>query len=568
LLALSGVFIAGRQVASAVPSAATVPLTADHTRILARADEILKKAGVNHAELQVRLQVIKATLTGTTIRPGDDYPEMRNPKHWTLTDEGFVVAPSSTPVEAIADLWVVHENDGVPIPRIRCYKYSSLILVQGFIQYFRETGNAAGLAAVNRLIGHREIPNALPNGGDNLLWKQRDGRDNLLPGDQVWFENPFFEKGFELLREEYYQQALRDGKSPAEAAESADAGIESAAAGEEGSNVFFLGDDLFIRGATNVARLCRDSFQHRESATAVAHEQILTPKTFTMARFQEHMVDDNYTAHACMRANPGTVHPADFKIESVRSPIAPDNLLRFYAGPVPGQSLDSLIDAVASHNKPPTLAKAYDVTFPLFGDDYDWPEQQRVRAALDRLMRIRSDDSWWQLRDHIRDERYVLTATREGVARNFTMGALCSDLIDSRLCLGFTAHLPLVAGRLPATFLPEQEYWQHETQWANERQPLYAMQAALCERAITEWETVRRTMPGSDGQSHIYTADEKDRFVAALKKEITERNQTKKAASEEVVVPCLPAPGGWEGFDAQRAKEARIEYAKKSAGAK
>ena len=86
------------------------------------------------------------------------------------------------------------------------------------------------------------------------------------------------------------------------------------------------------------------------------------------------------------------------------------------------------------------------------------------------------------------------------------------------------------------------------------------MQAALCERAIAQWETVRGTLPGSDGQSHIYTTDEKDRFVAALKKEIAERVQTKKAATEEVVVSCLPAPGGWEGFDAQRAKEARAEW--------
>jgi len=554
-------FDAGGQAASAVQAGGANSLTADQQRILARAGEILKTAAVNEAEQQVRLQVIKATLTGTTIRPGDDYPEMRNPKHWTLTDDGFVVAPASTPVEAIADLWVVHENDGVPIPRIRCYKYSSLVFIQGFIQYFRETGNGAGLAAINRLIGQREIPNGLPNGGDELLWKQRHSRDHLLPGDQVWFDNPFFRQGRELLREEYYQQSLRDGKSPAEAAETADAGLESAAAGEEGSNVFFLGDDEFIRGATNVARLCRDSFHRREPANAAAHEQILTPKTFTLARFQEHMVDDNYTAQACLRANPGAVHPADFKIESVRSPISPDHLLRLYAGPVPNQPLESLIDAVASHNKPPSLAKAADATIPLFGDDYDWPEQQRVRTALDTLMRIKSDGSWWQLRDHIRDERYVLTATRDGIAKNFTLGALCSDMIDSRLCLGFTAHLPLVAGRLPATFLPEQEYWQHETQWAGERKPLYAMQAALCERAITQWETVRGTsLPGSDGQAHSYTTDEKDRFVAALKKEIAERVQTKKAASEEVVVPCLPAPGGWEGFDAQRAKNARVEW--------
>ena len=42
-----------------------------------RAREILKKAAISEAEQEVRLQVLKATLTGTVIRPDDDYPEMQ-----------------------------------------------------------------------------------------------------------------------------------------------------------------------------------------------------------------------------------------------------------------------------------------------------------------------------------------------------------------------------------------------------------------------------------------------------------------------------------------------------------
>ena len=221
---------------------------------------------------------------------------------------------------------------------------------------------------------------------------------------------------------------------------------------------------------------------------------------------------------------------------------------------------------MASRNKPPRLVTIGDITIPLFGDDYDWAEQQRVRTAIDAVMRSKSDESWWRLRAKIGDDRYVLTAARGGAAKNFTVGALCADRVDARLCLGFTAHLPLVPGRLPATFCPEQEYWQHEAEWASDHTPLYAMQAALCERAIEQWASVRGTSPGSDGVSHVYTADEKARFTAAMKKEIAERSQTKRAASEEVVVPWLPAPGGWEGFDAQRANEAREEYERKTVG--
>jgi hypothetical protein len=550
----------GQQIALSRQMGPSLQLTTDQERMLSRAREILKKAAVGEAEQDIRLQVLKATLSGAVIRPDDDYPETRNPRHWTLSNDEFVVAAESTPVEAIADLWAAHENDGVPIPRIRCNKYSSLILVEGYIQYFRETGNTAGLTALNRLIGHRTIPRGLPNGGEGLLWQRRQGSDRLLPGDQVWFDNPFFERGRELIHEESYQQAIRDGKSPKDAAAAADATTESLTAGEEGSNVFCLGDDKFIRGASSLSRLCRESFQQRGNENATAHEKILTPKILTLTRFQQHMIDDNYTAQACMRTNPGTVRPEAFKIERVRSPIGPENLLRLYADLDPSKSLERLIDAMASHNKPPRLVTVGDVAVPLFGDDYDWPEQQRVRKAIDAVMRTKSDDLWWRLRASIHDNRYVLTATRGRVAKNFTLGALCRDIVDSRLCLGVTAHLPSVPGRLPATFRPEQEFWQHEDEWARERTPLCVMQAALCRRAIEQWETVLGTLPGGDGQAHRYTADEKARCVAALKKEIAERNQTKKALYEEVVVPWLPAPGGWEGFDAQRAREVRAEY--------
>jgi hypothetical protein len=564
LIALCAAQLPGQQIALTRPTDSTLHLATDRERAILRAREILKQAAVCETEQGVRLQILKAALTGTAIRPSDDYPEMRNPQHWTLSNDVYVVAPESTPVKAIADLWVVHQNDGVPVPRIRCSKYSTLILIQGFIQYFRETNDSAGLEALNRLIGRRIIPQELPDGGDGLLWKRRFESGRLLPGDQAWFDNPYFERGRELIYEEKYQQAIRDGNSHETAAASAKAAVESLTAGEEGSNVFYLGDDKFIRGASSLVRLCRDSFDRNESENAPAHEQVLTHHILTLEHFRQHMADDNYTAQACMRAIPGSVRLDEFKIGRVRSPLGPEILQRLYAGSDAGKSLESLIDAMASRNKPPRLATVGDAAIPLFGEDYDWSEQRRVGAAIGAVMRIDSDESWWPLREHIHDDRYVLTAARGGIAKNFTLGALCRDMLDARLCFAFTSHLPLVPGRLPATFRPEREFWRRETQWAREHAPLYLMQAALCERALELWEPIRGTLPGSDGQSHIYTADEKARYVAALKNEIAKLNETKKAASEEVVVHWLPAPSGWEGFDAQRAKQAREEYERHS----
>jgi hypothetical protein len=84
--------------------------------------------------------------------------------------------------------------------------------------------------------------------------------------------------------------------------------------------------------------------------------------------------------------------------------------------------------------------------------------------------------------------------------------------------------------------------------------PLHAMQAALCEAAIRDWSSVRETEPGEDGRTHRFSADEKSRYVAALRLEIAELARTRRAACEEVILPYLPAPPGWEGFDAQLAE--------------
>ena len=67
------------------------------------------------------------------------------------------------------------------------------------------------------------------------------------------------------------------------------------------------------------------------------------------------------------------------------------------------------------------------------------------------------------------------------------------------------------------------------------------MQAALCQRAIEQWETVPGTLPGSDGQSHVYTADEKARYVAALKKEIAgERTDEEGRRTRRSSCPGFP----------------------------
>ena len=538
-------------------SSAADPLdTVDPDAILARADAILERAAISPNERRVRLHVVRAAITGTVIRPSEDSPEMRNPAYWILVNDRFVVAPDVAPVDAIADLWVLHGADGVPVPRIRCLKYTTLVLIQGLIQFFRDTDDVGGVEAVNRLIGRRVIPEELPNRGDDIFWRRHFDATRLLPGDQVWFDNPFFDRGRELFRERFHQDALHAGADADAAARSARTRAEALTAGEEGSNAFFLGDDRFILGADSLVRAFRGPLRGHGADPPPAHELVFTRKIFSLARFRQHMMEDNYSVQACLRADAGAVRPECFTIERVRAPLDPDHLLRYDALHPPEQELGSLIDALASANPPPAVEPRGEAAVPVFPPHYDWDEQQRVRFAIDAVMRADPDSIWWLLRDHGDDDRYVFTASRGHEVRNFTVGQVCGDLADARLCLGFTRRLPLVPGRFPETFHPEREFLRNEARWRAARMPLFAMQSALCEAAIREWEGVSETEPGEDGRSHRFSAEEKSRYGAALRAEIDELARTRRAACEEVILPYLPAPPGWDGFDTERAAAA------------
>lgn len=526
----------------------------DHDALLARAEAILAGEAISEPERRVRLHVVRAAITGTVIRPSDDSPEMRNPAYWILVNDRFVVAPGVAAVDAIDDLWVLHGADGVPVPRIRCLKYTTLVLIRGVIQFFRDTADAAGLEAVNQLIGRRVIPEELPNRGDDILWRRHFDATRLLPGDQVWFDNPFFDRGRAMFRERFHHDALHAGADADVAARVARMRAEALTAGEEGSNAFYLGDDRFILGADSLVRAFRGPLHGRVVDPPPAHELVFTRKVFSLARFRQHMMEDNYSVQACLRADPDAVRPEQFTIERVRAPLDPAHLLRYHALHPPEQDLGRLIAALASGNPPPAIEAVGQASLAVFAPHYNWEEQQRVRLAIDAVMRADPDAIWWLLREHVDDDRYAYTASRGGEVRNFTVGMICGDLADARLCLSFMRRLPLVPGRFPDSFHPEREFLRNEPRWRADRMPLFAMQSALCETAIREWEHVAGTEPGEDGRSHRFSADEKARYVVAVRREIEELARTRRAACEEVILPYLPAPPGWDGYDAERTR--------------
>ena len=317
------------------------------------------------------------------------------------------------------------------------------------------------------------------------------------------------------------------------------------------------------------------SFCGSVQASNAAYEQVYTKKIFTIPRYQQHIIDGFYTVQAYLEANPGGVHCSDFQIKQVRSIGNPATIIEvdgkgdspIFAdtkiGTVP---LDRLIDDMASRNKPPKLTVRGGKCVPRFADDYDWTEQDRVRTAILAVMKTRSDALWWRLRQQVDDKRYMLTASLNETAENFSVGSFCCDLAFANLSVAYRRHLPAVPGQLPATFCPEDVFWQNEKQWAQAGKPLYEMQIEVCRRAIEQWPSVEGTVNGKDGRCHTYTADEKSRFVETVKGD-REPRRLKRAVFIEKLLPGVAATSGWEGFDAGSGKDGRFRVGRAAAGA-
>jgi hypothetical protein len=264
----------------------------------------LARSGLSTAEQKVRLDVIKAAMSGLVPDIGDD----RNPNLWDDSSGSYVARSGSSAVAAIDDIWIKHGADGIPSPpKIFCLKYSSLIMAEAYVMYFNSTGKAADvnqakIAAINALIDHKVFPDELTNQGEGILWTSTTKEAgfqirDLKPGDQVWFGNPYFtaewkQKGWEMAKDHAINEL---GMSVADAEKYADNEI----AGEGGSNVFYIGNGRVM--------------------------SIYSKQVYTIAEYQQHIIDIFYTAKAA-QANGKYVLLGDFQIKRVRSVVDPINL--------------------------------------------------------------------------------------------------------------------------------------------------------------------------------------------------------------------------------------------------
>jgi hypothetical protein len=100
------------------------------------------------------------------------------------------------------------------------------------------------------------------------------------------------------------------------------------------------------------------------------------------------------------------------------------------------------IDALASRNPEPLIVAGRVGHFlnrvPLFSENYDWTEQDRILGLWDKLAAVESDNLWPLLAEHMDDSRYALSTIGDierdsHVTRRVSVGDLCRLMADGYL---------------------------------------------------------------------------------------------------------------------------------------
>jgi len=225
---------------------------ADLARLLDEARDELQAADLSEKEIRLRLKIVENVATVRSYFPHviGGPPETRNSKYWVENDEGSYV-PRGRPTDAIKDLWRTTSG-------IRCHKLSTLVLLKGLI----DVADAKQLSQLDDMLRGKVIPNDLPDEGIGTLFEKPDPKegeifqaDEFLPGDEVWFDNPYFER--------------------------LSAKVQSRYRGQEGHHVFYVGGgkvmDMYSREAVSIKDF-RETFLRWGSVKIAAEKEDREPE--------------------------------------------------------------------------------------------------------------------------------------------------------------------------------------------------------------------------------------------------------------------------------------------------
>jgi hypothetical protein len=187
--------------------------------------------------------------------------------------------------------------------------------------------------------------------------------------------------------------------------------------------------------------------------------------------------------------------------------------------PVVSQS--KILDSLVNQNIPPAVRRGSE---PVFREDYDWTERDRVLKALDRVA-DRAEELWPTLVEHLTDDRYCITVELSEETVNLSVGSICCRIISNNLAEAYYRCLPkdseVMLRRLEAPDVASHGS-KSLKKWCDERKgrKLYELQVESSEWAI-------RTIRGLSGVSE----EERKQAVNSITKMIKSLNDTKRAVT-------------------------------------
>jgi len=150
------------------------------------------------------------------------------------------------------------------------------------------------------------------------------------------------------------------------------------------------------------------------------------------------------------------------------------------------EDFEAMINGLVNRNREPKIVDFENGEVPIFSDDYDWAEYDRISKLRARLFKNENTRLWEYLVKHMDDDRYALTVGDDdpGNAVNLSVGDICSEAARARLDFAIV-HMKVENGEradrlwldLGTADLPA---------WRKERaqKSLYELQVELAEAAI------------------------------------------------------------------------------------
>jgi hypothetical protein len=220
---------------------------------------------------------------------------------------------------------------------------------------------------------------------------------------------------------------------------------------------------------------------------------------------------------------------------------------------------EELFVALENHNVPPAIPK---VGEPVFGDDYNWAERDRVLRLIERVA-SRAEGLWPQLVGHLTDERYCITWGSSQLPQNLSVGDMCRYIISNNLaaayyqCLPDDSELALRTMSGPDVVRKGPEALKAWCQQRNDKR-LYELQIEMCEWAIP-------TLAGIGDVSD----EERRESIAAMRATIESLRTSKKAVPKPSFFRTIreiwglpgpdPAEGTWKVDAAENEEPPPIE---------